>query len=131
MQENLKTLDKVHANTEKDMKAVDLETSTGRHPRDRPDLALGKARSFFDQALANGHLEADGEVPYLNGIGGVAASAALDGWAKDEEVHDEIDPEEGGCGTSMQLLLMHMKINKKRQKSLKKSPTLEQALVQE
>ena len=35
-------------------------------------------------------------VPYLNGIGGVAASAALDDWAKDEEVRDEIDSEEGG-----------------------------------
>ena len=34
----------------------------------------------------------------MNGVrvGGVAASAALDDWAKDEEVHDETDPEEGG-----------------------------------
>ncbi len=57
---------------------------------------LGKAESFFDRALANGHLEADGDVPYMNGIGGAAASSALDDWAKDEEAHEDIDPEDGG-----------------------------------
>lgn len=57
---------------------------------------LSKGESFFDRALANGHLEADGEVPYGNGIGGAAATSALDDWAKDEEAMDEVDPEEGG-----------------------------------
>ncbi|KLO13353.1 coatomer subunit alpha-2 [Schizopora paradoxa] len=69
---------------------------------------LGKAESFFDRALANGHLEADGDIPYMNGIGGAASSSALDDWAKDEEVHEDIDPEEGGWdldagGTEAQL----------------------------
>ena len=32
----------------------------------------------------------------MNGIGGVAAPVASDDWAKDEEVHDEIDAEEDG-----------------------------------
>ena len=58
--------------------------------------SIGKGESFFDRALANGNLEADGEVPYLNGVGGAAASSALDDWAKDEEVIDDIPPEEGG-----------------------------------
>ena len=58
---------------------------------------VGKTESFFDRALANGHLDADSEVPYMNGVGGAAAaSSALDEWAKDEEAHEEIDPEEGG-----------------------------------
>lgn len=57
---------------------------------------LGKAESFFDRALANGHLEADGDVPYMNGVGGASASSALDDWAKDEEAHEDIDPEDGG-----------------------------------
>ena len=53
-------------------------------------------------------LEADGDVPYMNGIGGAAASSTLDDWAKDEEVHEDIDPEEGGWdldpgGTEAQL----------------------------
>jgi coatomer subunit alpha len=43
--------------------------------------------SFFDRALANGNLEAGAE-PYMNGDGAVAASAALDDWAKDEEEQD-------------------------------------------
>ena len=58
---------------------------------------LGKAESFFDRALANGHLDADGEVPYTNGIDGAAASSALDDWAKAEEaIEEEIDAEDGG-----------------------------------
>lgn len=54
--------------------------------------------NFFDHALANGHLEGGAEVPYVNGVDatGAAASSALDAWAKEEEVHEEIDPEEGG-----------------------------------
>ena len=40
---------------------------------------LGKAESSFAcRARADGHLEADGEVTYMNGIGRVAMSAALD-----------------------------------------------------
>ncbi|KAI5120086.1 hypothetical protein M0805_001242 [Coniferiporia weirii] len=58
--------------------------------------SLSKGESFFDRALANGHLEADGDVPYLNGVGGAAASSALDDWAKGEEAVDDVDPEEGG-----------------------------------
>lgn len=58
--------------------------------------SLSKGESFFDRALANGNLEADGEVPYVNGIGGAAASSALDDWARDEEIVDDVDPEEGG-----------------------------------
>lgn len=58
--------------------------------------SLSKGESFFDRALANGHLEANGETPYLNGVGGAAASTALDDWAKDEEILDDIPPEEGG-----------------------------------
>ena len=63
------------------------------------DLAwpsLAKGESFFDRALRNGHLEADGDAPYMNGIGDAAASSALDDWAKDEETPDDIDAEEGG-----------------------------------
>lgn len=56
--------------------------------------SLLKGESFFDKALANGHLEADSDVPYANGIGGAASSAALDDWARDEEIVDEV--EEGG-----------------------------------
>ena len=58
--------------------------------------SINKGESFFDRALANGNLEADGEVPYTNGIGGAAATSALDDWAKDEETIDDVDPEEGG-----------------------------------
>jgi coatomer subunit alpha len=45
-----------------------------------------------------GKLERSSEVPYTNIIEatGVAASSALDAWAREEEVHDIIDPEEGG-----------------------------------
>ncbi|KAH8113922.1 coatomer subunit alpha-2 [Phellopilus nigrolimitatus] len=57
---------------------------------------LGKGESFFDRALANGNLDVDGDVPYVNGVGGAAASSALDDWARDEEIVDDVDPEEGG-----------------------------------
>lgn len=58
-----------------------------------PSIAAGE--SFWDKALANG-LEGV-EVPYTNGdaVGaGAAASAALDEWAREEEIPEEID--EGG-----------------------------------
>lgn len=59
-----------------------------------PSIKTGE--NFFDRAMANGHLEADRSVPYVNGVDGAAASSALDDWAKDEETHEDIDPEEGG-----------------------------------
>lgn len=58
--------------------------------------SVSSGEKLFDKALANGHLEANGEVPYLNGHDGAAASSALDDWAKDEEAHEDIDPEEEG-----------------------------------
>lgn len=59
-----------------------------------PSLSTGE--SFFDRALANGNLEG-GEDHYANDDAAAASrSAALDSWAKDEETHDEIDPEAGG-----------------------------------
>jgi len=49
-----------------------------------PTISMGE--SFFDRALANGHLDADGDIPHINGVdSGIGASAALDDWAKDEE----------------------------------------------
>jgi coatomer subunit alpha len=59
-----------------------------------PTVSTGE--NFWDRALANGGV-AEGEVPYINGdAAGAAASSALDAWAKEEETHDDIDPEEGG-----------------------------------
>ena len=60
-----------------------------------PSQSTGE--SFFDRALANGNLENGGEAPYVNGFDatGAAASAALDDWARDEEVHEDLEPEEG------------------------------------
>jgi len=59
---------------------------------------ISGAESFWDRALANGHLDTDGEIPYANGIDGSGAilSSALDDWAKEEGTQDAIDPEEGG-----------------------------------
>ncbi|KAI6124422.1 COPI alpha subunit C-terminus-domain-containing protein [Pisolithus croceorrhizus] len=51
--------------------------------------------SFWDRALTNGHLDIDGEISHVDTSGG-ALSSALDDWAKEEESHDVIDPEEGG-----------------------------------
>ncbi|KAJ7035460.1 hypothetical protein C8F04DRAFT_1344342 [Mycena alexandri] len=53
---------------------------------------------LFDRVLANGSLEAGIEPAYVNGDTAAAAgaSSALDVWARDEETHEEIDPEEGG-----------------------------------
>jgi coatomer protein complex subunit alpha (xenin) len=60
-----------------------------------PIVSAGE--NFFDKALANGSLEG-GDVPYVNGIdaAGAAASSALDTWAKEEEVHDDVDADDGG-----------------------------------
>ncbi|KIJ61628.1 hypothetical protein HYDPIDRAFT_31228 [Hydnomerulius pinastri MD-312] len=60
-----------------------------------PSISMGE--SFFDRALANGNLDGEGEVPYVNGVdsAGAAASSALDDWAKEEEA-PEVDPEEVG-----------------------------------
>ena len=54
--------------------------------------------NFFDRALANGHLEAGVEAPYINGVDAAAttSASALDAWAKEEEGQDDIDPEAGG-----------------------------------
>ena len=61
--------------------------------------SISKGESFFDRALANGHLDGDLDTgaAYVNGVG-AGASAALDEWARDEEIGDEanVDPEEGG-----------------------------------
>ena len=57
--------------------------------------AINIGENYFEKALANGVLE--GGEPYVNGIDGAAAGASvLDDWAKDEEVHEDIPPEEGG-----------------------------------
>ncbi|KAF8637893.1 hypothetical protein AX17_002516 [Amanita inopinata Kibby_2008] len=55
------------------------------------------AENFFDHALANGTLEGI-ETSYTNGDAGAgAASSALDAWAREEEMQDELpSPEEGG-----------------------------------
>ncbi|KDQ58434.1 hypothetical protein JAAARDRAFT_128617 [Jaapia argillacea MUCL 33604] len=58
-----------------------------------PSMTTGE--SFWDRALANGNLEAGIEPPHVNGdAAGAAASAALDDWARDEEVPEDVD--EGG-----------------------------------
>lgn len=61
-----------------------------------PSVSTGE--NFFDRALASGSLEGGIEPAYVNGDAAAAAGAhhALDAWAKEEEIHDEIDPEEGG-----------------------------------
>lgn len=61
-----------------------------------PSVSAGV--NFFDQALANGNLEGGDDVPYVNGIdaAGAAASSALDAWAKEEEIQDDVDADEGG-----------------------------------
>ncbi|KAJ7664311.1 coatomer WD associated region-domain-containing protein [Mycena rosella] len=60
--------------------------------------AVSTGQNFFDRALANGSLEGGVEPAYVNGDAAAAAgaSSALDAWAKDEEIHDDLDPEEGG-----------------------------------
>ncbi|CAL1699545.1 unnamed protein product [Somion occarium] len=60
-----------------------------------PSISTGE--SFFERALANGNLEGGSEVPYMNGHDtGVAASSALDEWAKDEEIREDIAADEDG-----------------------------------
>ncbi|ESK90725.1 coatomer alpha subunit [Moniliophthora roreri MCA 2997] len=75
------------------LKPPPIVTSTGN--LNWPTVSTGE--NFFDRALANGGLEGPVE-PYINGDvnGGATAMSALDDWAKDEEAHDDIDPEEGG-----------------------------------
>jgi coatomer protein complex subunit alpha (xenin) len=58
-----------------------------------PSLPSGE--NFFDRALVNGQLEGGVEPAYVNGDA-AAGHSALDAWAKEEEVQDDIDPEEGG-----------------------------------
>ena len=59
---------------------------------------ISSSESFWDHALANRHLDIDGEILYANGIdgSGPALSSVLDDWAKEEGTQDAIDPEEGG-----------------------------------
>lgn len=57
---------------------------------------ISQGENFFDRALANGTLEGGVEPAYVNGDANAAASSALDAWARDEEIHEEIDPAEGG-----------------------------------
>jgi len=59
-----------------------------------PTISQGK--NFFDRALANGALENGIESAHVDGDPNAAASSALEAWAKDEEIHGEIYPEEGG-----------------------------------
>jgi len=60
-----------------------------------PTISIGE--SFFDRALASGQLEGGIPPSHANGDAGPgAAHSALDAWAKEEEVQEDIDPEEGG-----------------------------------
>ena len=61
-----------------------------------PSISGGE--NFFERALASGSLEGGVEPAYVNGdaVGAAAASSALDAWAKEEEVHDDINAEEAG-----------------------------------
>ena len=57
--------------------------------------AINVGENYFEKALANGALE--GGEPYINGTdGATAGSSALDDWAKDEEVQEDVPPEEAG-----------------------------------
>jgi len=57
---------------------------------------ISQGENFFDCALANGALESGVESTYVDGDANTAASSALKAWARDEEIHEEIPPEEGG-----------------------------------
>ena len=59
-----------------------------------PSLSSGE--NFFDHALVNGQLEGGVELAYVNSDAAAAGHSAPDVWAKEEEVCDEIDPEDGG-----------------------------------
>ncbi|TFK34464.1 coatomer subunit alpha-2 [Crucibulum laeve] len=58
--------------------------------------SIPQGENFFDRALANGQLEGGVEPAYVNGDAAVSASSALDAWAKEEEIHEELETEEGG-----------------------------------
>ncbi|KAF9448057.1 coatomer subunit alpha-2 [Macrolepiota fuliginosa MF-IS2] len=58
--------------------------------------AISQDENFFDRAMANGSLEGGVEPSYVNGDANATAASALDAWARDEEIHEDIDPEEGG-----------------------------------
>ena len=53
-------------------------TITSTHNMNCP--VISGAESFWDRALANGHLDMDGEIPYVNGIdsSGAILSSMLD-----------------------------------------------------
>ncbi|KAH7886951.1 coatomer WD associated region-domain-containing protein [Phlebopus sp. FC_14] len=75
------------------LKPPPIVTSTAN--QNWPSVSMGD--DFFDRALANGHLDSDGNIPYVNGVDSAAldVSSTLDDWAK-EENFDAIDVEEGG-----------------------------------
>jgi coatomer protein complex subunit alpha (xenin) len=87
-------IDDVPSFSTSDLKPPPIVTCTAN--LNWPSVSLGE--NFFDRALANDNLERRPDIPYANGIEvtGVTASSALDAWAKEEEAHDGIDPEEGG-----------------------------------
>ncbi|EPS97096.1 hypothetical protein FOMPIDRAFT_102011 [Fomitopsis schrenkii] len=66
-----------------------------------PSLSAGD--SFWDRALANGHLEDGAAAPYVNGFDktGAAASTALDEWAQEEEAEEDLDVEEDAWDLSL------------------------------
>ncbi|KAJ7835621.1 coatomer WD associated region-domain-containing protein [Mycena leptocephala] len=57
--------------------------------------AVSTGQNFFERALANGSLETGVEPAYVNGDATAGTSSALDAWAKDEEIHDDLDPQGG------------------------------------
>ena len=58
---------------------------------------ISGGESFFDRALVNGQLEGDIPSSHANGDAAPgAAHSALDAWAKEEEVQDDINPEVEG-----------------------------------
>ena len=60
-----------------------------------PTISIGE--SFFDRALANGQFDGGILASHENGDAGPAAAhSALDAWVKEEEVQDDVDPEDGG-----------------------------------
>ncbi|KAJ7831266.1 hypothetical protein B0H13DRAFT_1908439 [Mycena leptocephala] len=56
---------------------------------------ISTVQNLFDRALADGSLETGVEPAYINGDATAGASSGLNTWAKDEEIHDDLDPEEG------------------------------------
>lgn len=75
------------------LKPLPIVTSTAN--LNWPSVSAGE--NFFDRVLADGNLEGGVEPAYVNGdVAAGAASSALDAWAREEEVHEDIDPEEEG-----------------------------------